>query len=146
MRKKNVLFALIMTSIGLSCLTACGSSKSGDGDTVVIDSVAFDIKVSDEYQDIFADADDETAQPEEAVEETPKPQTSAKAAGGKREKLYISGFGANGEVWGTVTMQGRTDKGTIHDALENTLSITCTRDGNELNAVDQNGRHYTFKI
>ena len=68
------------------------------------------------------------------------------ATGGRTEKLYISTYGANGKVWGYVTMNGKTGHGTIHDEGENSLSITVTRHGGELYGVDQNGRQYVFKM
>ena len=62
------------------------------------------------------------------------------------ETIYVETYGAQGKVWGHVTMTGDTGTGTIHDADENTLSVTCSRHGNELYAVDQNSRRYVFKL
>ena len=54
--------------------------------------------------------------------------------------------GAQGRVWGHVTMRGDRGTGTIHDWDENTLAVSVTRHGNELFAVDQNSRQYVFKL
>lgn len=62
------------------------------------------------------------------------------------KKIYISTYGAQGQVWGHVIMNGNSGHGTIHDANENTLSIRVTRHGNELFGIDQNGREYVFKL
>jgi len=65
---------------------------------------------------------------------------------GGKETLYISTYGANGKVWGHVTMNGKTGRGTIHDEEENSYSITVTRHGGELFGTDQNGRQYVFRM
>lgn len=62
------------------------------------------------------------------------------------ETIYVETYGAQGKVWGHVTMNGDRGTGTIHDYDENTLSVTVTRHGNELFAVDQNSRQYVFKL
>lgn len=82
--------------------------------------------------------------PEQETEVVSQP--APKPVAPKRETLYISTHGAQGEVYGTVTMTGNTGRGTIHDEHENTLSITVTRKGNELFGVDQNSRQYIFKL
>lgn len=64
----------------------------------------------------------------------------------KAETLYVETEGAQGRVWGHVTMKGDRGTGTIHDWDENTLAVTVTRHGNELFAVDQNSRQYVFKL
>ena len=70
-----------------------------------------------------------------------QPKTNNKA-----ETLYVETEGAQGRVWGHVTMQGDRGTGTIHDWDENTLAVSVTRHGNELFAVDQNSRLYVFKL
>lgn len=65
---------------------------------------------------------------------------------GKAETIYVETYGAQGRVWGHVTMKGDRGTGTIHDWDENTLAVTVTRHGDELFAVDQNSRQYVFKI
>lgn len=73
------------------------------------------------------------------------PAASPKPAA-KTETLYVETEGAQGRVWGHVTMHGDRGTGTIHDWDENTLAVTVTRHGNELFAVDQNSRQYVFKL
>ena len=62
------------------------------------------------------------------------------------ETIYVETDGAQGRVWGHVTMRGDRGSGTIHDWDENTLTVTVTRHGDELFAVDQNSRQYVFKL
>lgn len=62
------------------------------------------------------------------------------------ETIYVETDGAQGRVWGHVTMRGDRGSGTIHDWDENTLTVSVTRHGNELFAVDQNSRQYVFKL
>ena len=74
-----------------------------------------------------------------------KPTVAPEKPKGK-ETIYVETYGAQGKVWGHVTLNGDRGSGTIHDADENTLSVTVTRHGNELFAIDQNSRQYVFKI
>ena len=60
--------------------------------------------------------------------------------------LYVETDGAQGRVWGHVTMNGDRGTGTIHDWDENTWAVNVTRHGDELFAVDQNSRLYVFKL
>ncbi|MBQ0015781.1 MAG: hypothetical protein KBT04_02205 [Bacteroidales bacterium] len=64
----------------------------------------------------------------------------------KTHTFYVSSYDSKGEIWGHVTLQGDKGSGTLYDSGENTYSVTCTRHGNELYAVDQNSRQYVFKI
>ena len=102
---------------------------------------------------------DHTAEARPAVQPATQRQASAKTATtpvkrtatpaqpkGKAETIYVETDGAQGRVWGHVTLHGDRGSGTIHDWDENTLSITVTRHGNELFAVDQNSRQYVFKL
>ena len=73
-------------------------------------------------------------------------QTAKPAAKGPAETIYVETDGAQGRVWGHVTMRGDRGTGTIHDWDENTLTVSVTRHGNELFAVDQNSRQYVFKL
>ncbi len=70
----------------------------------------------------------------------------AQPANQKGKKLYVETDGAQGRVWGYVTMNGDRGTGTIHDWDENTWAVSVTRHGNELFAVDQNSRLYVFKM
>jgi hypothetical protein len=74
-----------------------------------------------------------------------KAKSPAPSVGGK-ETIYISTYGANGKVWGHVTLNGNRGRGTIHDDDENSYSITVTRHGGELHGIDQNGREYVFRM
>lgn len=92
----------------------------------------------------------ETAEKKTAYNPEAKPSMKTTPAAprnnGKSETLYVETEGAQGRVWGHVTMKGDRGSGTIHDWDENTLSVTVTRHGNELFAVDQNSRQYVFKL
>lgn len=92
----------------------------------------------------------ETAEKKTAYNPEAKPSVKTTPAAprnnGKSETLYVETEGAQGRVWGHVTMKGDRGSGTIHDWDENTLSVTVTRHGNELFAVDQNSRQYVFKL
>ena len=79
-----------------------------------------------------------------AKKEQAKPAVTNKNV--KAETIYVETDGAQGRVWGHVTMKGDRGTGTIHDWDENTLAVTVTRHGNELFAVDQNSRQYVFKL
>jgi hypothetical protein len=84
-----------------------------------------------------------------AVKATPAPVRKPAAVQrntGKAETIYVETDGAQGRVWGHVTMRGDRGSGTIHDWDENTLTVTVTRHGNELFAVDQNSRQYVFRL
>lgn len=142
-------FILTMTAFAFVAFCSCNSGKENNGlDTTTADSVA----VTDDQQTYSNEvlpaetAEYEAAdEPEEAPATTAKPKQSNPGIGG-RETLYISTFGANGKVWGHVTMNGNTGRGTIHDDDENTLSITVRRHGGELYGIDQNGREYVFRL
>ena len=91
------------------------------------------------------------AQPTAKPAAAARPATQKRAAAparndGKAETIYVETEGAQGRVWGHVTMQGDRGTGTIHDWDENTLAVSVTRHGNELFAVDQNSRLYVFKL
>lgn len=89
-------------------------------------------------------------EPEPEIIEEPAPLPAVRPAVKKEpvkdEVLYISGNGANGRVWGHITMHGNKGKGTVTDEHENALAVTCTRQGEELICYDQNSRQYIFKI
>lgn len=105
---------------------------------------------------------DEPSAPVELVPviQTAKPaaQTKAKSATAQNTQgktpaeaplkgtIYVETDGAQGRVWGHVTMQGDRGTGTIHDWDENTWAVNVTRHGDELYATDQNSRLYVFKL
>ena len=85
------------------------------------------------------------AKPVRAVAKT----TTAAKTPAKKEKgetIYVETDGAQGRVWGHVTMYGDRGNGTIHDWDENTWAVNVTRHGDELYATDQNSRLYVFKL
>lgn len=75
-----------------------------------------------------------------------KPAPTTAKTNAKAETIYVETDGAQGRVWGHVTMKGDRGTGTIHDWDENTLTVSVTRHGDELFAVDQNSRQYVFKL
>lgn len=115
----------------------------GFTDTVELELVPMDepepepVKPAESYFDRKAKA----AKPATQAASTPKSDRNAKA-----ETIYVETDGAQGRVWGHVTMKGDRGTGTIHDWDENTLAVSVTRHGNELFAVDQNSRQYVFKL
>ena len=74
------------------------------------------------------------------------PTAHRQPAAQKGETIYVETDGAQGRVWGHVTMYGDRGNGTIHDWDENTWAVNVTRHGNELYATDQNSRLYVFKL
>lgn len=85
--------------------------------------------------------------PRNASQPTPTAQAKPTQKANKTtETIYVETDGAQGRVWGHVTMKGDRGTGTIHDWDENTLAVSVTRHGNELFAVDQNSRQYVFKL
>lgn len=156
MKQHNLHFLVILTALAGMMLVGCkGSNSENNGSNATADSLCTEsmetgLSSSEDttaYDTIATSNTDPNPLPEEVTE---KPKESAAASNSKpaakKENLYISTHGAQGEVWGHVTMQGNTGKGTIHDQDENTLSITVTRHGKELYGVDQNGRQYVFKL
>lgn len=85
----------------------------------------------------------------EIIEETvkiPSSRPAVKKETPKDEVLYISGHGTNGRVWGHITMRGNKGTGSVTDEHENALTVTCTRQGEELICYDQNSRQYIFRL
>ena len=83
---------------------------------------------------------------EEPVKPAPAARKVARKEPAKEEVLYISGHGANGRVWGHITMKGDKGTGSVTDEHENALAVTCTRQGEELICYDQNSRQYIFRL
>ena len=86
------------------------------------------------------------AKPAPAVAKTTTAAAKAPAKKEKGETIYVETDGAQGRVWGHVTMYGDRGNGTIHDWDENTWAVNVTRHGDELYATDQNSRLYVFKL
>lgn len=131
-------------------MIACKGGKNDEG-AVWSEPVVEEDSVVQPAEEPAAVADDYfdkmVAQP--TVKPAPKP--AARPAVKKVEKptaetIYVETDGAQGRVWGHVTMRGDRGSGTIHDWDENTLTVTVTRHGDELFAVDQNSRQYVFKL
>lgn len=139
--RKNIYFILILTTFAL--FTACnnGSVDTIDNDTTAIPESE---TIAEEVEEI--EQTEEIEQNTVTEEVAPAPKAKKEQYSGGKETLYISTYGANGKVWGHVTMNGNTGRGTIHDDDENTYSITVTRHGGELFGIDQNGRQYVFKM
>lgn len=93
-----------------------------------------------------ANATPVTAPAKQTVAKPAATKAPAVRTSNKVETLYVETDDARGRVWGHVTMRGDRGTGTVHDEGENTWSVTVTRHGNELYAVDQNSRQYVFKI
>ena len=159
MKHKNIFYTLIMTAFALFTLTACnGKDTRQDTDIqaadtegmVNIDSLNEDelFECDTDANNVIVTASDAEPTPEpQATPATPKKQRNGNTASrGGKETLYISTYGANGKVWGHVTMNGNIGRGTIHDDDENTYAITVTRHGCELYGTDQNGRQYVFRL
>ena len=87
------------------------------------------------YDTISLEPEPEPEPEIEIVEPAPAPKPAPRAAvrkePQKEEVLYISGHGANGRVWGHITMKGNKGRGTVTDEHENALTVTCTRQGEE---------------
>lgn len=133
---------VVMLAVAVSC-----KREGGQVVAAVSDSAAEVAEsVGDELPEPVVPPQDSVAEPEQPAKTTVKRQ-QPKASGTPRkaEQLYVRGYDANGAVWGYVTMRGDRGSGTIHDSEENHFSVTCTRHGNELYAVDHNGRQYVLR-
>ncbi|MBP5548721.1 MAG: hypothetical protein J6X58_07530 [Bacteroidales bacterium] len=147
MKQKHITLALSLALFTTLAFTACNNIANNTEDTVqpsdttaVTDSVTI---VTEETETVEPT---EETKPENTSTTEKKSNTVKNNFSGGKETLYISTYGANGKVWGHVTMNGNTGRGTIHDDEENSYSITVKRHGGELHGVDQNGRHYVFKM
>lgn len=132
--KKGSLFLILMAVMPLLFIGCKQSQNDNESETDTVVVVA-----------------EPEPEPEpEIVEEEPAPAPVSRPAVKKEpvkdEVLYISGNGANGRVWGHITMHGNKGKGSVTDEHENALAVTCTRQGEELICYDQNSRQYIFKL
>ncbi len=148
MNAKNISFSLILTLFSIFLTVACANAASDNLNTS--DTVAGEdnpVEIDESTPTTEEDETVETSQISENTQSTVVKTTQKKEASyGRKETIYISTYGANGKVWGHVTMNGNTGRGTIHDDDENSYSITVTRHGGELYGTDQNGRQYVFKM
>lgn len=147
MKIRYVMLPLLALTLTVGCKQAPEATEA----TVPFEATEPEVTPSDEP---------ETA-PVERVPVLKKAQTAKSAASSKAsatsntrpsgknaksETIYVETDGAQGRVWGHVTMKGDRGTGTIHDWDENTWAVNVTRHGDELFAVDQNSRLYVFKL
>lgn len=135
------IHTLIIIAAALTVAGCKGGSNNDEtatpAPTVAIDTTAQTAVATDDYF--------------EQMVSTPAPKPAPRPVVKKvkeepAETIYVETDGAQGRVWGHVTMRGDRGSGTIHDWDENTLTVTVTRHGDELFAVDQNSRQYVFKL
>ena len=139
MIRRRTLLVLIMTTVTAMAVVACNRSKAPE------ESIADTMEAVDEN---YFTEPDTTPTPEvelSPVEPKPAPRVVKKEPV-KEEVLYISGHGANGRVWGHITMKGDKGYGSVTDEHENALTCNCTRQGEELICYDQNSRQYIFRL
>ncbi len=143
--------SIILTVVTALAFTACKNDQNAELATIEppVDTVA--VAEEPEVQEPVATEPTESYFESKASEPTapaPKPKRTVtkKVDKSPAETIYVETDGAQGRVWGHVTMRGDRGTGTIHDWDENTLTVTVTRNGNELFAVDQNSRQYVFKL
>ncbi len=134
MNSKKIRLALILLAVAPVLLYGCNRSQTPD--EPVYDTIAFEPEPEPEPEPEIIEAP--------AVKPAPRPVVRKEPQ--KEEVLYISGHGANGRVWGHITMKGNKGKGTVTDEHENALTVTCTRQGEELICYDQNSRQYIFRL
>jgi hypothetical protein len=150
MKHHNKIILLTLILFQTLLVVACTAKKTDNKPAEVVESVDENDSVPENYVVVTPDgSSDATAVTVEATPQQTTQKSTAKkseATIGGRETLYISTYGANGKVWGHVTMNGRTGHGTIHDDMENSYSIKVTRHGGELFGIDQNGREYVFRL
>jgi len=133
--KKGCLLLILMA---VTPLFFIGCNQSQNDNEPVLDTVVIEPEPEPEPEP-------------EIVEPEPVPVPTVHRQAVKKEPvqeevLYISGHGANGRVWGHITMKGNKGKGSVTDEHENALAVTCTRQGEELICYDQNSRQYIFKL
>ena len=116
-------------------------SESMEYEDTAVEAVEEPENTADDYFDKMVAKPEAKPKPKPATHQTAKKTTKEPA-----ETIYVETDGAQGRVWGHVTMRGDYGSGTIHDWDENTLTVSVTRHGNELFAVDQNSRQYVFKL
>lgn len=146
MNIKHIAIALV----AIISLTACRHNDASAPLTPALETTTEDEpETQPELVPVF-----KTVQPAAAPVAKPAPTAAPKQAAAhagtvelkKGDKIYVETEGAQGRVWGYVTMQGDRGTGTIHDWDENTWAVSVTRHGDELFATDQNSRLYVFKL
>ena len=143
MYKKALILAV--PALALMTLAGCKQPNQGAADStsepkIVVEDFADTVEL-----ELVLEEEEPEVMP--VVKQRVAPRPAAKTTfKGKPETIYVETDGAQGRVWGHVTMRGDRGTGTIHDWDENTLAVSVTRHGNELFAVDQNSRQYVFKL
>ncbi len=140
---KHSSIVLIITSLAL--LMACKGNTDAGNDSLPAGPVGITAASTDTVEIPVKRVDRPAPKRPAPKASAPRPAVRP-AAKGPAETIYVETEGAQGRVWGHVTMRGDRGTGTIHDWDENTLTVSVTRHGNELFAVDQNSRQYVFKL
>ena len=142
---KHSSIALIFPCLAL--LMACKGQNDAATDSLPAEPMSITVAFTDTVEIPVMRVD--RPAPKRPAPKAPSARPAAKPAPkakGPAEIIYVETEGAQGRVWGHVTMRGDRGTGTIHDWDENTLTVSVTRHGNELFAVDQNSRQYVFKL
>jgi hypothetical protein len=139
---KMKAYYLILPALAL--LVGCRDQQPAPADTTVAADPFADTLGLEESPLVTNLGEEEAQQPRLKRRQMPAPVARPKKV--PSETIYVETDGAQGRVWGHVTMQGDQGRGTIHDWNENTLTVTVTRQGNELFAIDQNSRQYIFRL
>ncbi len=151
MNRKSLILALPL--IAVITLDGC-KRQTGEDDNLaihqdpVVTSEEFKMVEVNEEQPIRPEVNSvaRPVTPKTAATTAPAKRATGRRTPDKAETIYVETEGAQGRVWGHVTMKGDRGTGTIHDWDENTLTVSVTRHGNELFALDQNSRQYVFKL
>ena len=135
MKRNRTHLLLILLAVMPITFLGCKNAQAPDGPDY--DTIALEPEPEPEPEPEIIEA---PAAPK------PAPRPAVRKEPQKQEVLYISGHGANGRVWGHITMNGNKGNGTVTDEHENALTVTCTRRGEELICYDQNSRQYIFRL
>lgn len=144
-------YFIIFLSLVLALCTTCNrpvSTPNSHGAAIgatITESTENQIDTINEKPAPSSDSIDATVKEQEHKSVQKAASKTAAGTTSRNEKLYVTGYTSNGQVWGYVTMKGDRGTGTIHDSEENHFSVTCTRHGDELYAVDHNSRQYVLK-
>ena len=147
MKHSSILLILAL----LASLTACKRQPAPDEATAP-QGIPVTVAFNDTVEIPVVRIDKPTKKPTKTTSTTkttktsPTRNTSRNTRNSAPETIYVETEGAQGRVWGHVTLRGDRGTGTIHDWDENTLTVSVTRHGNELFAVDQNSRQYVFRL
>lgn len=135
-------FSLMLILLAVTPLFFCSCNQSKEAEGPIVDSVPLE----EIPEPVIEDEPEEEATFEEEAPAPAPARPVVRKEPEKEEVIYISGHGANGRVWGHVTMKGNKGRGSVTDEQENALTIVCTRQGEELICYDQNSRQYIFRL